>query len=84
MEGAILVSAFVHHVEYPVGGEEILAATAEARVGEIDLAVLVLEEHAAAGEIFRARSPLGRAAEIIGHVVIVNVSQDTLNVVDIE
>src|ERR1700730_18286337 len=65
MEGAVLLSAFGHHVEYPVGSEEILAAAAEARVGEIVLAVLVLEQHAPAGEISEARGPLGRAAEII-------------------
>ena len=57
--GAGLVAALGHHVEEPVGAEEVFAAAAEGRIGQIDRAVFVPREHAVAREILEPAAQSG-------------------------
>src|SRR5262245_66621105 len=51
----VLVAPLRHHVEIAIGAEELLAPATIGRVGVEDLACVVPEEDAVAGEIFQAR-----------------------------
>src|SRR5262249_29958805 len=61
----VLMAAFRHHMQDSVGHQNLLATAPKGRVGEIDLTIGVLEEHAIAREVLEAGGPFGRAAEIV-------------------
>src|SRR5258707_1471896 len=60
-----LLASLRRHIQDSVGGEELFAAAPEARVGEIDISVVLLEEHALTGKILDVRRPLGGRPEIV-------------------
>src|SRR5438045_9424009 len=61
----ILIAPVRHDVENPVNSEELFSAAAESRIGMEDLARLVLEEDAVAGEIFQFCRPFRRVLVIV-------------------
>src|SRR5205809_6291779 len=61
----VLIAPVRHHIEDPVNPEELLAAAAESRRGVEDLAGLVPEEDAIAGEIFQFCRPFRRSLVIV-------------------
>src|SRR5437762_8012536 len=61
----ILIAPLRHHIENPVNPEELLAAAAESRIGVEDLAGVVPEEDAIAGEIFQFCRPFLRSWVIV-------------------
>ena len=68
MIGPILVTALGHHIQNTISSEKLFTAAPEGRVGQIDLAGAILEEHAVAGEVLQSGRPFRRFLEIVDSV----------------